>query len=453
MKNFRTSLTARTFVVGAAFALALAGGASLAAKCAYAFEGPTFAQEQVVFNWTVAGDSVEAARASGLRIFGAPTKIVIADNTFVNPTYASAGNVAQATYEHGALAVVLRKTASDHQAPLTDRLQSEFATNWHQDVDGIDVALWGAQQGEATVISWNNAGCAYGVTYQGLGGDEVTMNATEVANIVRAVRDANPAPQASKQAQSQPRQQSQQTTQTAPQATQSQDGMISSDAAIRAAVSYVAGDNNVSNTNAQLVIGGDAPHFVVTFHFDDADYTVEVDAYTGAVWSAVSTFNDGTRQEVQKQGQAQEQSQAQASGTEDKSQAQDNMISSDAAISAAISAAGVSDAGSASASLSIGGDAPHYDVSFTANGANYYAQVDAYTGAVWSVSSTGKATQPEEKNTTEADTQQETTDTTQDHTQDQAQEQENAHEQEMTQEQEQAQEPVQDSDASAVDAE
>lgn len=450
MKNFRTSLSARTFVVGAALALALTGGATLAAKRAYAFEGPTFAQEQVVFNWTVAGDSAEAARASGLRIFGAPTKIVIADNTFVNPTYASAGNVAQATYEHGALAVVLRKTASDHQAPLTDRLQSEFATNWHQDVDGIDVALWGAQQGEATVISWNNAGCAYGVTYQGLGGDEVTMNATEVANIVRAVRDANPAPQASKQAQSQPRQQSQQTTQTAPQATQSQDGMISSDAAIRAAVSYVAGDNNVSNTNAQLVIGGDAPHFVVTFHFDDADYTVEVDAYTGAVWSAVSTFNDGTQQEVQKQGQAQEQSQAQASGTEDKSQAQDSMISSDAAISAAISAAGVSDAGSASASLSIGGDAPHYDVSFTANSANYYAQVDAYTGAVWSVSSTGKAAQPEDK-TTEANTEHETSDAT--HDQDQAQEQENAHEQEVTQEQEQTQESTQDFDATAVDAE
>ena len=33
---------------------------------------------------------------------------------------------------------------------------------------------------------------------------------------------------------------------------------------------------------------------MVTFHFDDADYTVEVDAYTGEVWDSYATYNDGT---------------------------------------------------------------------------------------------------------------------------------------------------------------
>ena len=71
-------------------------------------------------------------------------------------------------------------------------------------------------------------------------------------------------------------------------------GMISSGEASNIAVNSVAYGNNVSNLSAQLVTGGDAPHYVVTFHFDDADYTVEVDAYTGEVWDSYATYNDGT---------------------------------------------------------------------------------------------------------------------------------------------------------------
>ncbi|MBO7674748.1 MAG: PepSY domain-containing protein [Atopobiaceae bacterium] len=71
---------------------------------------------------------------------------------------------------------------------------------------------------------------------------------------------------------------------------QSTTSYISSDEAIQKAVAYAAGDNNVSNQSARLEVGGDAPHYVVTFHFDDADYTVEVDAVTGEVWSAVDSM-------------------------------------------------------------------------------------------------------------------------------------------------------------------
>ena len=86
------------------------------------------------------------------------------------------------------------------------------------------------------------------------------------------------------------------TTEAASQPANYADGgqMISSDDAIRAAANAAAGGNDVRNAMANLEVGGDAAHYVVTFDFDDAHYTVEVDAYTGDVWSVTPTFNDST---------------------------------------------------------------------------------------------------------------------------------------------------------------
>ena len=80
------------------------------------------------------------------------------------------------------------------------------------------------------------------------------------------------------------------TRSTSQQSTSGNQQMISGDDATSKAIWHVAGDNNVSNVGCQLITGGDAPHYEVTFHFDDADYTVEVDAYTGAIWSSAASF-------------------------------------------------------------------------------------------------------------------------------------------------------------------
>ncbi len=69
--------------------------------------------------------------------------------------------------------------------------------------------------------------------------------------------------------------------------------MLTGDEAINCAVAHVAGANNVRNAGAQLVTGGDAPHYVVDFDFDDAHYTVTVDAYNGDVWDVQTSFNGG----------------------------------------------------------------------------------------------------------------------------------------------------------------
>lgn len=302
MKNSRTSLTARTFVVGAALALALSGAAAFGAHRAYALEGPTFAQEQVTCTWAVAGDAAEAAYVSGLRIFGVPPQIVIGGKTFNNPEYASSGKVAQARYEQDATMLVLRKTACDHMAPLTDHVQSDFAANWYQDVDGIDVELWGNHLGDATVITWSKFGCTYGVTYQGLGGGDVSMNEDEVATIVRAVQEANPARQASTQdTQTTPRQDQQNSQQQAPeqQAPQQQEegqqgntGGFSREACTANALASVgAGDCATGVSTSDRITGGGTDYYIVEFDLGQTHFRVMVDAFDGSIIDVTESVN------------------------------------------------------------------------------------------------------------------------------------------------------------------
>ena len=55
-------------------------------------------------------------------------------------------------------------------------------------------------------------------------------------------------------------------------------------AAENAAISSM-GSENLIDVDSELVVGGDAPHYVVTLNYGGGDIrTVEVDALTGNVW-------------------------------------------------------------------------------------------------------------------------------------------------------------------------
>ena len=130
------------------------------------------------------------------RRFGVLDKFVLGDLEFANPSFSYAGGVAQALYESGAAGLFVRKGEGAYTAPLTDRDKSEFTSEWTESYDGLDVTLYGATQGETTVMTWADGTANYGVTYQGLGGEELSMNDSESAAVVKAVREANAPKQA-----------------------------------------------------------------------------------------------------------------------------------------------------------------------------------------------------------------------------------------------------------------
>lgn len=115
----------------------------------------------------------------------------IGGNVFDNPSFSYVDGAAQATYETGAIGLFVRKSDDAHTSLLTDRSASEFPNTWTKSYEGLDVTLYGEDKDAATVFTWNDGTYGYGVTYQGLGGEEVTMTSSEVASIVKNIKAAN----------------------------------------------------------------------------------------------------------------------------------------------------------------------------------------------------------------------------------------------------------------------
>ena len=188
----------------AVFALALAGCASGSASSASAgaqsssdsasadSSVTSSVAEQVepegFLDWEKADSAAEAAQAAGFESFEVPAQIVLGKLTFENAWFGFNDGVAEAVYEQPACAVYIRKADSVYAGALTDRTYDEFAAKWTQDCEGLEVNCYGAADGEATVIQWNDGSTAYAVTYQGLGGEEMTMTPDEIASLVESVK-------------------------------------------------------------------------------------------------------------------------------------------------------------------------------------------------------------------------------------------------------------------------
>lgn len=142
-------------------------------------------------SWTKVDSAEDAAREAGFTHFGVFNSITLDEMTFKDPTFSYKDGVAQAVYEQPACALYIRKVEGAHKAALSDRLEQDFAKKWTKTVDAIDVTMYGEAKGAATYFTWKDGNKEYGVTYQGLGGDEMTMDADEVATIVDAVQAAD----------------------------------------------------------------------------------------------------------------------------------------------------------------------------------------------------------------------------------------------------------------------
>ena len=141
--------------------------------------------------WNDAATADDAAKGAGFGKFGVMDKVTIDDVDYVNPTFSYAGGVAQAAYEQGAIGLYVRKADGTHDAPLSDRDTTEFAQKWTKSYEGLDVTLYGPAKGAAPVLTWSDGTQDFGVTYQGLGGEEVTLDSDDVDAIVKGLKDAN----------------------------------------------------------------------------------------------------------------------------------------------------------------------------------------------------------------------------------------------------------------------
>lgn len=337
-------------------------------------------QTGTTFKWMDVNSADEAAKGAGFDKFGTFDSITIGDLEYKDPTFSYTGGVAQANYETPATSLYVRKASGAHTAPLTDRDETEFAQKWTETYEGLEVILCGAAKGAATVISWKDGTDEYKVTYQGLGGEEMTMNSDVVTELVKKIKEANGGTTTAPATTTETQPTTEQTT------TDTDETQTTQDEADAAADS---GEYTVTDveavTAAETLSGGEAYEW----------YMVTSEKY-GDCWQVSTQDENGNTftYYVDKNGEPHLLDEATgdvadattpASTDEATETATDNSdyISYEDAKSAAVSSLGLGIPDNVSGNLVEGGDAPHYTITLTYGTEAHEVEVDAITGEVW----------------------------------------------------------------------
>jgi len=138
--------------------------------------------------WTPASSASDAAQNAGVDGFDVMDSIVIGNNTFNSPAFAYTDYAVQAVYELPACTVCLRKGQGEYAAKLTDRNIEEFPQTWTQNHKGLEIKCYGAEEGAATVIQWKIDDATFYLTYQGYGGEEMTMDPDDITSLVSGIQ-------------------------------------------------------------------------------------------------------------------------------------------------------------------------------------------------------------------------------------------------------------------------
>ena len=180
--------------VAAALAIALAGCSSTPKGTAETSEAPAIeeaAEAEPQVQWTDAADASAAAKGAGFDRFGVIDSLKLDDLEFTDAAFSYSDGVAQAVYETPATMFTIRKADGSHSVPVTDRALGDFAATWTKNIEGIDVNCYGVARGATTVATWKMGTRELGVTFQGLGGEEMSMSDDELVAIVKGIKEAD----------------------------------------------------------------------------------------------------------------------------------------------------------------------------------------------------------------------------------------------------------------------
>ena len=138
--------------------------------------------------WTSVSSVVEAAKGAGFDSFDVLEDFEAHGITYSAPKFSYLDGVAQATYESPATMVQIRKAVGVYGAPITDRNVNDFPVHWTENHKGLNIECYGPEQGKATVFIWKYGDVTCGCTYQGLGGEEMTMDVDEITSLVSGIQ-------------------------------------------------------------------------------------------------------------------------------------------------------------------------------------------------------------------------------------------------------------------------
>ena len=145
------------------------------------------AQGQSV-TWTDAADGAAAAKGAGLSGFSVLDDYKLGNGDYNNPTFSYSDGTARAIYDAPASMLYICKASPSSSVPVTERKLDDFPATWTQNIKGLEVTCYGPDQDKATFITWKIDDATYGATFQGLGGEEMSMTPDEVQSVVSGIQ-------------------------------------------------------------------------------------------------------------------------------------------------------------------------------------------------------------------------------------------------------------------------
>ena len=148
-------------------------------------------QETVVqgeIAWSDSEDAAAAAESAGLTTgFEIPTPLPIGEYEWSAPTFMAMDKVVEAHSDGGGISCSIRKGEGVSLEDLSADL-NEYKFDWTQDVDGIQVACHGYEEGIANFLEWEANGCSYDVWCMSTGEGNLGMNADEIYAMVTSIK-------------------------------------------------------------------------------------------------------------------------------------------------------------------------------------------------------------------------------------------------------------------------
>lgn len=163
------------------------GSASASATSSSEASASSSAESVGIANpWSDVDSAEAAAQGAGVGTFELGENLGMADKTLFDPTYRYMDDVAEATLQGGAFDVTVRK--SMHQSgQMLSGDYNNYPEFWTTTIDGIEVSCHGYEAGVATAFEWS-ADANYSVIFQGLGGENMGVDETEIAAIIQNVK-------------------------------------------------------------------------------------------------------------------------------------------------------------------------------------------------------------------------------------------------------------------------
>ena len=137
--------------------------------------------------WSDVASAEEAAAGAGVGTFEVADNLGVSDMTLFDPQYRCMEGIAEVDLQGGAFQVTVHKGAGFSGQDLSGDY-TEYPLEWTQDCDGVEVSCRGYEEGMAAAFDWTVGDASYSVMLEGLGGEEMAVDAEDVATIVASVK-------------------------------------------------------------------------------------------------------------------------------------------------------------------------------------------------------------------------------------------------------------------------